>query len=268
MTAFHVMAGPGDVVAHPGIRKIGVADVFDALRLGFEDFRTKPSHYAFLCLIYPIAGVVLATWSSGVDMLPILYPLASGFALLGPVAAIGLYEISRRREQGLDTSWRHAFDVRHSPALPAILVVAAMLLILFVAWLIVAQALYVRFLGEVPPASLSAFMSGIVGTEAGIGLILVGNAVGFVFAAVVLATVVVSFPLLLDRDVGAVSAVETSIRATLANPVPVAVWGLVVAAGLLLGSLPVFIGLIVVMPILGHATWHLYRKMVEPEQIG
>jgi uncharacterized membrane protein len=260
------MAGSGAGLAHPEIRRIGVADVFDALRLGWQDFNAKPSHYVFLCLIYPIAGVVLAAWSSGVNMLPLLYPLASGFALLGPVAAIGLYEISRRREIGMDTSWRHAFDVRRSPALASILGLAFMLLILFVVWLLVAQSLYTQLFGDVPASSLSALHNQVVGTDQGWSLILIGNAVGFVFAVIVLSTVVVSFPLLLERDVGAVAAIETSVRATLANPLPVAVWGLIVAAGLVIGSIPVFVGLAVIMPILGHATWHLYRKMVAAPQ--
>ncbi len=264
MTAFHVMAGANAELVHPGIRKIAVSDVFDALRLGWEDFRAKPSHYVFLCLIYPIAGVVLAAWSSGANMLPLLYPLASGFALLGPVAAIGLYEISRRRELGMNTNWRHAFDVRRSPAFAAIIGLAVMLLAMFVAWLLVAQSLYTQLFGEVPPASMSAFFSQVFGTEQGWSLILVGNAIGLVFAIIVLSSVVVAFPLLLDRDVGAVAAIDTSIRATLANPVPVAVWGLIVAGGLVLGSIPVFVGLAVIMPILGHATWHLYRKLVVP----
>ncbi|MDQ0320468.1 putative membrane protein [Pararhizobium capsulatum DSM 1112] len=267
MTAFHVMAGAEGTVAHPGIRKITVSDVFEALYRGWDDFCEKPSHYVFLGLIYPIAGVVLAAWSSGANMLPLLYPLASGFALIGPVAAIGLYEISRRREAGMDTSWRHALDVRRSAAIPSILALAAMLLALFVMWLVIAQSLYVQLVGEMPPASITAFLNGILSTEAGWNLILVGNAVGFVFAVIVLSTVVVSFPLLLDRDVGAVSAVQTSIKATLVNPVPVAVWGLIVACGLVIGSIPVFVGLAVIMPVLGHATWHLYRKMIEPLQI-
>ncbi|WP_438748132.1 DUF2189 domain-containing protein [Pararhizobium sp. O133] len=264
MTAFHVMAGSSAELVHPGIRKIAVSDVFDALRLGWEDFRAKPSHYVFLCMIYPIAGVVLAAWSSGANMLPILYPLASGFALLGPVAAIGLYEISRRRELGMNTNWRHAFDVRRSPAFASIIGLAVMLLAMFVAWLLVAQSLYAQLFGDVPPASMSAFFNQVVGTEQGWNLILVGNAIGLVFAIIVLSSVVVAFPLLLDRDVGAVAAIDTSIRATLANPVPVAVWGLIVAGGLVLGSIPVFVGLAVIMPILGHATWHLYRKLVIP----
>lgn len=268
MTVFHVMAGAHSEIERPAIARIGVADVLEALRLGWEDFRAKPSHYVFLGMIYPIAGVLLAAWSSGANMLPLLYPLAAGFALLGPVAAVGLYEISRRREAGMNASWRHAFDVRRSPALASIIGLGLMLLAVFVTWLLVAQFLYVQLLGEVPPASLSLFLSELLGTEAGWSLIVIGNAVGFVFAAVVLSSVVISFPLLLDRDVGAVAAIQTSMRATLANPVPVALWGLIVAAGLVVGALTIFVGLAVIMPILGHGTWHLYRKLVVDRQAG
>lgn len=264
MSNFHVMAGAQGGLVHPAVRKIGVADVFDALGLGLNDFRAKPSHYVFLCLIYPLAGIVLAAWSSGANMLPLLYPLATGFGLLGPIAAIGLYEISRRRERGMDASWTHALAVLRSPALPAIAAVGLMLLLLFTAWLVVAQMLYVRIFGDVPPASLPAFINGIIGTDEGWELIVAGNALGFIFAVIVLSTTVVAFPLLLDRDTGAVSAVETSVRATIANPVPVALWGLIVAAGLAIGILTLFVGLALILPVLGHATWHLYRKLVEP----
>jgi uncharacterized membrane protein len=263
MTTFHVLSGANTNVA-PGIRKIGIADVFDALRLGLDDFREKPSHYVFLCLIYPVAGVVLMTWSAGANMLPLLYPLASGFALIGPVAAIALYEISRRRELGMDARWPHVLKLHRNPAIPSILAAAALLFVIFIVWLLVAQGLYVTMFGPTPPATISEFWNNIVNTEEGWNLIVVGNLVGFVFAVVVLSISVVTFPLLLDRDVGAMTAIETSVRATLANPVPVALWGLIIAAGLVIGSIPVFVGLAVIMPIFGHATWHLYRKLVEP----
>ncbi|WP_439616874.1 DUF2189 domain-containing protein [Shinella sp.] len=265
MATFHVMAGPDRVVARPAIRRIGLSDVWDALARGFDDFRAKPSHYVFLSLIYPISGVVLVTWSSGANLLPLIFPLIAGFALLGPFFAIGLYEISRRRERGMDTSWRHALEVRHSPALPSILAVGAMLMALFVAWLVFAQILYTNLFGPEPPQSLALFLASIFSSENGLLLMLAGNAIGFCFALVVLATTVIAFPMLLDRDVGAVSAMETSLRATLVNPVPIACWGLIVAALLIIGTVPLFVGLAVVMPILGHATWHLYRKIVVDE---
>lgn len=265
MSDFHVMIGADDTLVRPTVRRIEIADVTDALRRGFEDFWEKPSHYVFLCLIYPIAGIVLGTWASGYNALPLVFPLISGFALLGPLAAIGLYEISRRREQGTDTSWRHAFNVRRSPALPSILLIGFMLLVLFVVWLLVAQSLYVRIFGSVPPDSVSGFLHTVLTTPKGWTLILAGNAIGFLFAVVVLVTTVVAFPLLLDRDVGAVAAVETSARAVAANPVPLAVWGAIVAGLLVIGTLPLFAGLAIVVPVLGHATWHLYRKLVARE---
>ncbi len=265
MASFHVMAGSGAMLAHPAIRRIGLSDVWDALARGFDDFRAKPSHYVFLGLIYPICGIVLVTWSSGANMLPLIFPLMAGFALLGPLFAIGLYEISRRRELGMDTSWRHALEVRHSPALPSILAVGAMLMALFVAWLVFAQVLYTNLFGPEPPRSLALFLASIFSSENGVLLVLAGNAIGFCFALVVLATSVIAFPMLLDRDVGAVAAIETSLRATLMNPVPIACWGLIVAALLIVGTIPIFVGLAVIMPILGHATWHLYRKIVVDE---
>jgi uncharacterized membrane protein len=264
MAGFHVIAGAGETLAHPNVRKIGVADLIDALHKGFDDFWEKPSHYVFLCLIYPLVGVVLAAWTSGNNALPLLFPLMSGFALLGPFAAIGLYEISRRREAGLDSSWWHALEVRHSPAIPSIAAVGLFLLALFVAWLLAAQGIYQWYFGSQAPESLGTFISDVLTTQRGWMLIVVGNLVGFIFAVVVLATTVIAFPILLDRDIGAYDAIYTSARAVLANPVTMAIWGLIVAALLLIGSIPLFAGLAVVIPILGHATWHLYRKLVEP----
>lgn len=265
MANFHVLAGPNNkkAVAQPTVRQISIADIFDALRRGLDDFWEKPSHYVFLCLIYPIIGVILITWTSGDNALQLIYPLITGFALLGPMAAIGLYEISRRRELNLDSSWRHALEVRNSPAIPAIVAVGAMLLVLFVAWLLAAQALFNWLYGADVPTSITAFVSDVFTTERGWTLILLGNAIGFLFALVVLSTTVIAFPLLLDRDVGAHAAIQTSARAMMANPVPIALWGLIVAVALVAGSLPLFVGLAIVIPVLGHSTWHLYRKLVE-----
>jgi uncharacterized membrane protein len=264
MASFHVIAGASETLEHTRVRKIGISDLFDALRRGVDDFMVKPSHIVFLCMIYPLVGVVLATWTSGANALPLLFPLVSGFALIGPFAAIGLYEISRRREAGLDASWNHAFEVRNSPALPAIAAVGIMLFAIFIAWLLTAKLFYEYLFGPEPPASLSSFMAEIFATGRGWTLIVLGHAIGFLFAVVVLCTTVVAFPLLLDRDVGAYEAVHTSVRVVLANPIVMALWGLIVAVGLIIGSLPIFAGLAVVLPILGHSTWHVYRKVVEP----
>ena len=147
MAGFHVIAGASETLEHISVRKISLSDLTDALRRGLDDFMVKPSHIVFLALIYPVIGVILAAWTSGNNALPLLFPLVSGFALIGPFAAIGLYEISRRREAGLDTSWSHAFEVKDSPALPSIAAVGIMLVAIFIAWLLTAQAFYEQMFG-------------------------------------------------------------------------------------------------------------------------
>ncbi len=262
MALAHVLMGADQFRAPPTVRTIGVADLKDALARGIDDFLAMPSHAVFLCLIYPIVGLVLGRLTWGYEVLPLLFPLAAGFALIGPFAAIGLCELSRRREQGLDISWTDAFDVFHSSSAGAIAALGLLLLVLFVLWVAVAQAIYVANFGYEPAASMPDFLRQVFTTPEGWTLIVVGNGVGFLFALVALSISVVSFPLLLDRDVGAVEAALTSVRAVAANPVTMAIWGLIVAAALVIGSLPLFFGLAVVMPVLGHATWHLYRKVV------
>lgn len=247
----------------PRVRRIAVSDLKGVLRRGLEDFAACRTDVVFICLIYPLAGLVLARFAFNAELLPLLFPLASGFALIGPAAAIGLYEMSREREQGVDVSWGHAFGMVRAPAFGAIVLLSLLLLGIFLLWLGVAQAIYALTLGPEAPVSLAAFVGDVFTTTAGWTMVLIGMAVGFVFAGAVLAISVVSFPLLLDREVGLATAVRTSIRAIRQNPVPMAVWGLIVAGGLALGSLPAFLGLIVVMPVLGHATWHLYRQVVE-----
>jgi uncharacterized membrane protein len=259
---FHVLAGNEKSVGEIQVRQIEISDVFEALRLGIADFWDKPSHYVFLCLIYPIAGIVLMTWTSGGNAFQLVYPLLSGFALLGPFAAISLYEISRRRELGLDTSWKNALEVRNSPAIPSIIAIGAMLVGLFVIWLYAAQAIYTWLYGPVAPLSIPEFVLDVLTTARGWTLIIVGNGIGFAFALIVLATTVIAFPLLLDQDVGAVSAVRTSVKAVMMNPIPMLAWGLIVSATMIAGSVPLLAGLALVLPILGHSTWHLYRKVI------
>lgn len=248
----------------PVVRHIAPADLRDALRKGFDDFGAYRSDVIFLGAIYAVVGLVLARLAFGLDMLPLVFPLASGFALIGPFAAIGLYEMSRRREQGLTVSWANAFDVVRAPDLGAIIVLGLILIAIFLLWLYAAWAIFANTLGPGQPASISSFLHDVFFTGAGWTMIVVGVGVGFLFALLAMSISIVSFPLLIDRDVGLDTAIRTSVRAVMANPATMALWGLVVAAGLVLGSIPLFVGLIVVLPVLGHATWHLYRKVVVP----
>ncbi len=247
----------------PAITRITLADLREVLARGYDDFKEWPTHLLLMAIIYPIIGLVLARLTFGYDVLPLLFPISAGFALIAPVAALGLYELSRRRELGLEASWASAFNVRRSPSIRAIERLGLVLLAVFFIWLFTAQNIYTMIFGDEAPTSLTAFATQVFTTDQGWRLIIIGSGVGFLFALGVFSTIVVSFPLLLDREVSALTAVQTSIRVVLANPVPMAVWGLIIAAGLVLGSLPFFFGLAIVMPILGHATWHLYRKVVE-----
>jgi len=263
MSYQHMVVESGESLPLPVVRKITVADLKEALRKGLDDFWAMPTHVIFLSIIYPLIGILLARLTFSYSVLPMLFPLAAGFALVGPFAAIGLYELSRRREQNDDTAWEDALGVLQSRSLLGILALGGLLMFIFLVWLATAQALYVATFGYKPAATIPDFVDQLFTTRAGWTLMIVGNSIGFLFAALVLAISVVSFPLLLDRDVGAVVALITSVRAVLKNPVTMALWGLLVAALLVIGSLPLFLGLAVVLPVLGHATWHLYRHVVE-----
>src|ERR1700675_2259177 len=247
------------------IRKIGLSDLSDALRLGWEDFKAVPSHAIILCVIYPVLGLVLFRMVLGYSVLPLLFPLAAGFTLIGPFAALGLYELSRRRERGEDAAAWDAMHVLRAPSFGAMLGLGTLLFALFVTWIAAADAIYIATFGHTPAASIPDFAARVLTTPEGWSLIIVGCGVGFLFAVVALCVSVVSFPLMLDRHATAIDAIRTSLRAVMKNPLAMAAWGLIVAVLLAIGSLPFFVGLFVVLPVLGHATWHLYRKMVEPD---
>jgi uncharacterized membrane protein len=257
--------GGPDTAAAPVIRTIGLSELHRALQRGWEDFKAVPSHAIILCIIYPVLGLMLARVVLGYSVLPLLFPLAAGFALLGPFAALGLYEMSRRRERGEQATAWDAFEVVRSPSFGAMLGLGVLLLALFVTWVATAQAIYIAAFGYAGVTGVSDFAERVLTTPQGWWLIVVGCGVGFLFALIALCISVVSFPLMLDRHAGAGDAMVTSLRAVARNPVPMAVWGLIVAVLLVAGSLPAFLGLAVVIPLLGHATWHLYRQTIEPE---
>jgi len=248
--------------ALPTIRRIGAADLVTALHRGWQDFLAAPTQLIFLCLVYPVIGLFAAAIASGADSLPMLWPLVSGFALVGPLAAIGVYEISRRLEVDSSVSWLDALEVRHSHALVSILLLGAMLFAIFLAWMVAARLIQAATMGDIPAVPVADYIRFVLNSPEGHRMILWGNLTGFCFAVVVLALTVVSFPMLLDRNPGLSVALRTSIRVVIANPGTMALWGVIVAGLLLLGSLPAFVGLAVVMPVLGHATWHLYRAVV------
>ena len=246
----------------PVVQRLAFSDLRPVLAKGFEDFGAYRTDVIFLCLLYPVAGLLLSRLVYGYGMLPLLFPLVSGFLLIAPFFAVGLYEMSRRRELGVGTGWADAFGILHSRALGGILVIGLLLAGLFALWLFAANFIYMTTLGPEPPVSPDAFLRDVLTTTRGWTMIVVGMGVGFAFAVVSAMVSVVSIPLLLDRDVGVTTAIATSVAVVRANPGPMAAWGLIIAVGMLLGALPALLGLAVVMPVLGHATWHLYRKVV------
>jgi len=250
------------------IQRISVGDLKDVLVKGYRDFAAYRTDVIFLIVIYPTVSVLIAAAAFNYELIPLLFPIVSGTAIMGPFVGVVLYEMSRRREITMlryheeNHSWANAISVVRSRNFGAIMMLGLILVALYLVWLGTAYVIYRALQGPQPPESLGHFIQGLFQTEAGWWLIGLGCGIGFLFAALALVIGVVSFPLLLDRDVGLGTAIWTSIRVTMANPVPIAAWGLIVVGGLVLGAIPLFIGLVVVMPVLCHATWHLYRKLL------
>ena len=262
---FSRLASGDEIQDFPVVRKIRSSDLRDALAEGFGDFRTMPSHLVFLALIYLVIGIVLYPTTSGDNALPLLFPLMAGYALIGPFAAIGLYEVSRRRELGLPHSWNYAVSVLRSPAMPSILAVGFALMAILLLWLATAEALYQSEFGVWwAPQSYRHFFDQLMTTHAGHRLLVLGVGIGFVYAVIAFSIGAISFPLLLDRDVGAAIAILTSVKAVQKNPVVMAAWALIVVTALVAGVLTLFVGLDIAIPILGHATWHLYHRVIAP----
>lgn len=248
------------------VNRIGRQDLAAALKLGFADFVAFRSDAVLLCVFNPLAGLVVGKLVTGSGLLAMAFPPVAGFALVGPLLATGLYQMSRAKENTGEAGWADAFAAFSSPAIGSILTLGAWLLAMFTMWLAAAGLIYTAVIGSDEPASTAAFLHSVLLTPQGWALIVLGIGVGSMFAALVLAISIVSFPLLLDRNVGLERAVDASIRATRLNAPVVFAWGAIVAGLLLLGSLPLLIGLAVVFPILGHATWHLYRRIVTDQE--
>lgn len=252
----------GEATPRPQVRRIGLSDIRAALGAGVADLAAFRSDVIAAAVIYPVAGACLIWIALHRDLLYLVFPLLAGFALLGPAAAVGLYEMSRRREAGQAVSWSDGLGVIASPRIGAVLALALGHLAVFVLWLLTAHWVFLATMGPAAPDSAGQFLREVLTTPGGWAMIAIGLPIGFLFAALVLVTSAVSFPLLLDRPVGLPVAVVTSVRVARESPATIALWGLIVAAALVLGALPFLVGLAVVMPVLGHATWHLYRRAV------
>jgi uncharacterized membrane protein len=221
-----------------------------------------PSHAVMLAIIYPIVGLLLARVLHGYSFLPLLFPLAAGFALLGPFAAIVFCDLSRQRERGTIPRVTAAMDIVRSISSVAIGLLSAILAALLLTWVATAQSIYNGFFGFAPVFSMPGFFTHLVGTTDGRTFLLEWCAAGSVFAIVAFSISVVSFPTLIDRRASATDAVLTSLRVIARNPLAMTLWGLIVAGVLVAAIIPFCLGLAVVVPVLGHATWHLYSRTV------
>jgi uncharacterized membrane protein len=246
----------------PRVGRIGRADLNWALSEGWKDFRARRGDVLLLPLIYPLAGFAAAVLAFNKSFLPMLFPAVAGLSILGPAVAAGFYELARRREAGLDSNWAHFVDPLRGRGRGALAGLTLGLLVLFVAWLGAASLIFHATIGALGPLTLSEFVRQLLTTPGGWTMIALGNLVGFAFAAATLALSLVSFPMVVDRPVGAATAIATSLRAAAHNPTMTALWGLTVAALLLAGCLPLFLGLPIILPVLGYATWHLYTRLV------
>jgi uncharacterized membrane protein len=257
------LVAPPVGVSPAKVRRIGEADLKWALAEGWRDFRARRGDFILLPLVYPLAGFMAFALALNQSLLPMLFPAVAGLSILGPAVAAGFYELARRREAGLDSSWAHFVDPLKGRSRVGLAVLTLGLVALFALWLAVASLVFSATLGVAGDLTLSQFLTRLVATPQGWAMIVAGNALGFCFAAATLCLTLVSFPMVVDRPVSALTAVATSVRAVRLNPSAAAGWGLRVAALLAVGCAPLFLGLPIVVPVLGYATWRLYTRLVE-----
>lgn len=250
------------------IRDITVDDVTAALREGADDFRAAPGFGMAIGAFYAVGGLIILWLMNnfgvgliGVEGLAVAFPLLAGFALIGPFAAMGLYEASRRRDAGNTVSIGDLVEVFKATMNTNILYLGFILIFVLFVWLRIAAVIYALFFG-LSPVGFDSLLGEVFTTTNGFAFLLIGNAVGAAFAFVVFSVTVVSFPYMLEKEVDPITAVALSVSAVAQNFKALAGWALFVALALAASWLPFFLGLVVVLPVLGHATWRLYKKMI------
>lgn len=244
------------------VNAISFKDLTKVLKLGFNDFISNPLYGLFFAGIYVLGGLLLVSTFFLLNIQWAIYPLAIGFALIGPFIASGLYEISRRNEKSLPIAWGSVLGVIWDQKNRELGWMAFVMLFVFWVWMYQARTIFVIFFGFGGFATLQGFMNTVFTTSDGLYFLAVGHLVGAVIAFVMFSVTVISCPMLLDRDVDFVTAILTSIKTIVKSPLPLIFWGGFVISVVLLSMLPAFFGLFITLPILGHSTWHLYRSAV------
>jgi uncharacterized membrane protein len=250
----------------PVVRRVRAADIAEALALGLRDVQAAPRFGLAFGALYAAGGILIVMSVTALGMVYLAYPLAAGFALIGPFVAVGLYEVSRRRESGEDLSFAAIWGAMTGRRELAWM--AFVTLFIFIMWMYQVRFLMALFFGlKASFTSLPQFINVVLTTNEGLLFLLVGNVIGAALSLILFSLTVVSFPLLLDRDVDFVTAMVTSVRAVVASPLPMIGWALIIVMLLIVSAIPFFLGLVVTLPVLGHATWHLYRRIVVPVAI-
>ncbi len=258
-------AVPGEPDHIPAPVTVGMDAIPSALRGGWRDFRTAPAFGLFFSGFYVLGGLVMAavTFAAGQEWW--LIPVIVGFPLIAPFAATGLYEVSRRIEAGMPLVWREVLGTVFAQKDRQMPSMAMVILLMFMFWVFVAHTTFAMFMGVSALTNVTSSPE-IVFSGRGLWMLLFGTLIGGVFAACLFAFTVVGLPLILDREVDFITAIITSIRAVALNPAVMAVWGLLIALLLFFGILPLFLGLFITLPILGHASWHMYRQLMPDDQ--
>jgi len=248
----------------PVVRVIGPRDLAWALGRGWRDFRTAPRCGLVFSGIFVLSGLALVWLLAISGHLWVSLPAAAGFPILAPFAAVGLYEVSHRLERGERTNMAGILRVVFRQKDRQIPSMAAVIVIFFLFWNFLSHMIFALFLGVSTMTNITSSWEVFL-TANGLMMLGFGTLAGAVFAGLLFSITVVSLPLLLDREVDFVTAMITSVTTCLANPGTMLIWGALCAALLFLGMLPGFLGLFIVLPVLGHASWHLYRRALEPE---
>ena len=249
----------------PKVRDVSFSEIVNAAGRGMTDFRTARLKSIFFGLVYALGGIAVVLSATWLDMPWISYPLATGFLLLGPFAAVGLYEISRRLETGEPLAFGEILSVMYAQRSREIGWMSFVVLFFFICWMYQVRLLLALFLGFEPIDTFTGFLQTVFTTGPGLMFLLVGHVVGAILSAVLFSLSVISFPILLDRDVDFITAMIASVQTVVKNPLAMLGWAAIVVILLIVGSLPMFLGMIVILPVLGHTTWHLYRLAIEPE---